>query len=210
MEKQLLWISSSESSVESQAPTLFFSVANEDLFANIYSQVHGWCLLAQAELSHYGLAYVPLGRRPVIFSLTIEATSSIPLSPPFFLSTLFPAWMTSQVKMKPKQKHQTTQLSEFLNHMNAESLSVVKGCRWYIFTTDMWYSNQTCASYNNSSCEDPLFKSRTEEANAAAVKSSHAIILLLPKRTRAPTAVPLSFPTLICWRVRLPLYPPLS
>lgn len=40
------------SSEESQPPALFSSVANEDLFPNIYSQVHGWCLLAQAERSH--------------------------------------------------------------------------------------------------------------------------------------------------------------
>ena len=65
-----------------------FSGANEDLFTNIYSQVHGWCLLAQAELSHYGLAHDPPGRLPVIFSLTTEATPPIPLCLPSFFSTL--------------------------------------------------------------------------------------------------------------------------
>lgn len=144
-------------------------MANEDLFTNIYSQVHGWCLLAQAELSHYALAPVPRGR-PAVILLTTETTPSIALCLPLFLSTLPPVWITGQVQTKQKQKHGTTQLLELLHHTDAESLSAVKGCLMLLRIADLRYTNQTCASSNNSGGDTLPLKRSTQEGGSAVLR----------------------------------------
>lgn len=98
--------------------------------------------------------------------------SSLPPPLPLRAAPNLDNWPSSK---ETKASHETTQVLEFLGHMDVESLPVIKGCLPHGHGSQV-YNVQTRAVplIINTSRRDPLpFRSRMEEGRGAAAGSSH-------------------------------------